>query len=113
MRSLWSGHITFGLVSIPVALYPARETSRRVAFRLLHRKDMAPIRYKKFCSEEDIEVPNDEIVKGYEVEKGEYAVVEKDELDQVQEELGEGDRTIVYVEFVDFASLNLHLFYKA
>ena len=79
-RSLWSGHVTFGLVSIPVGIHAALEASERVSFRQLHRKDMAPIRYKKFCSEEDVEVPNDEIVKGYEVEKGEYALVEKEEL---------------------------------
>src|SRR4029077_12431278 len=110
MRSLWSGHITFGLVSIPVALYPALEASRRVSFRQLHRKDMAPIRYKKFCSEEDVEVPNDEIVKGYEVKKGEYKAVEGEELDEVQAELGEGERTIDVVQFVDFGSLNPLLF---
>jgi DNA end-binding protein Ku len=79
MRAIWSGHITFGLISIPVGLYAAIESSERVSFRLLHRKDMAPIRYKKFCSEEDIEVPNDEIVKGYEVSKKKYAVVEPSE----------------------------------
>lgn len=107
---MWSGHVTFGLVSIPVAINAAVEASHRVAFRQLHRKDMAPIRYKKFCSEEDVEVPNDEIVKGYEVEKGEFAIVEKEELDKVQEEVGEGDRTIEIVQFVDFASLNPLMF---
>ena len=109
---MWSGHVTFGLVSIPVALHAAVEASHHVSFRQLHRKDMAPIRYKKYCSEEDVEVPNDEIVKGYEVSKGEYAVVEKEELDELQAELGEGDRTIEIVEFVDFASLNPLLFEK-
>ncbi len=111
-RSMWSGHVTFGLVSIPVGIHAALEASERIAFRQLHRKDMAPIRYKKFCSEEDVEVPNDEIVKGYEVRKGEYAVVEKEELDEVQAEVGEGDRTIEIVQFVDFASLNPLLFEK-
>jgi DNA end-binding protein Ku len=111
-RSLWSGHLTFGLVSIPVGIHAAIESSERVAFRQLHRKDMAPIRYKKFCSAEDIEVSNDEIVKGYEVSKGEYAAVEKEELDKVQEEVGEGDHSIEIVQFVDFASLNPLLFEK-
>ena len=106
MRSIWTGHITFGLISIPVGLYSAIESSERVSFRLLHRKDMAPIRYKKYCSKEDKEVPNDEIVKGYEVSKKKFAVVEADELDEVQAEVGEGDRTIDVVQFVDFASLN-------
>lgn len=106
MRAIWSGHITFGLISIPVGLYAALESSERVSFRMLHRKDMAPIKYKKFCSEEDVEVPNDEIVKGYEVSKKKFAVVEKEELDEVQEEVGEGDRAIDVLQFVEFGSLN-------
>src|SRR5688500_20178170 len=106
MRGIWSGHITFGLISIPVGIYAALESSERVSFRLLHRKDMAPIRYKKFCSEEDVEVDNDEIVKGYEVSKKKFAVIEKEELEEVQEEVGEGDRTIDVLQFVDFSSLN-------
>lgn len=106
MRAIWSGHITFGLISIPVGVYSAVEASERVSFRLLHRKDHAPITYKKFCSKEDIEVPNDEIVKGYQVSKGKYALVEKEELEEVQEELGEGDRSIDVLQFVDFGALN-------
>jgi DNA end-binding protein Ku len=106
MRSLWTGHITFGLISIPVGLYSAIESSERVSFRLLHRKDKAPIVYKKYCSEEDVEVPNDEIVKGYEVSKKKYALIEKEELDEVQKSVGEGGREIEVLEFVDFASLN-------
>jgi DNA end-binding protein Ku len=106
MRSLWTGHITFGLISIPVGLYSAIESSERVSFRLLHRKDKAPIVYKKYCSEEDVEVPNDEIVKGYEVSKKKYAFIEKEELDEVQKSVGEGGREIEVLEFVDFASLN-------
>ena len=106
MRAIWSGHITFGLISIPVGLYSAVEASERVSFRLLHRKDHAPIEYKKFCSKEDVEVPNDEIVKGYEVSKGKFALVEKEELKGVAEELGEGDRSIDVLQFVPFGALN-------
>ena len=94
MKAIWSGHITFGLISIPVGLYSAIESSERVSFRLLHRKDMAPIRYKKFCSVEDVEVGNDEIVKGYEVSKKKYAVVEEEELQEVQEEIGTSPKTV-------------------
>jgi DNA end-binding protein Ku len=112
MKAIWSGHITFGLISIPVGLYSAIEASEHVSFRLLHRKDMAPIKYKKYCSKEDIEVPNDEIVKGYQVSKGKYAVVEAEELDEVQAEVGEGDRSIDVLQFVDFSSLNPLLFEK-
>ena len=106
MRAIWSGHITFGLISIPVGLYSALEAAERVAFRMLHRKDMAPIKYKKFCSKEDKEVPNDEIVKGYEVSKKKFAVIEEEELDKVQETVGEGERTIDILQFVDFGSIN-------
>lgn len=106
MRAIWSGHITFGLISIPVGVYSAIEASERVSFRLLHRKDMAPIQYKKICSKEGVEVPNDEIVKGYQVSKNKFTLVEKEELDEVEEKLGEGDRSIEVLQFVEFGSLN-------
>lgn len=106
MRAIWSGHITFGLISIPAGLYSAVETSEQVHFRLFHKKDMAPIKYKKFCSLEDVEVDNDEIVKGYEIQKNKYAAIEKEELDEVQESVGEGNRDIDVLQFVDFGSLN-------
>ena len=109
-RPIWSGQLTFGLVSIPVGLHSAVEASEEVHFRLLHRKDLAPIRYKKFCSKEDVEVSAGEIVRGYEVSKGKYAVVESEELQRVQEDLGEGDRTIELLQFIDFSSLNPLLF---
>src|SRR5215813_5723788 len=109
-RAIWSGHLTFGLVSVPVGLYAAVETSEEVHFRLLHRKDLAPIRYKKFCSKEDVEVPGSEIVRGFEVSKGKYSVVEGEELKKVKEEVGEGDRTIELLQFVEFSSLNPLLF---
>jgi DNA end-binding protein Ku len=99
---MWASHVTFGLVSIPVAIHAAVEASHRVAFRQLHRKDMAPIRYKKFCSEEDVEVPNDEIVKGYEVEG---RVRRRREGSSIRSGgARRGRRTIEIVEFVDFAS---------
>ena len=71
MRSLWKGAITFGLVNIPVALYPAT-TRSELSFRQLHAKDAAPIAYRRVCTAENVEVPWAEIVKGYEVAKGEF-----------------------------------------
>src|SRR6266581_7371230 len=106
MRAIWNGHISFGLVSIPVGLHSAVEASEHVSFRLLHRKDMAPIVYKKFCSKEEIEVSNDEIVKGYRVGKNRYATVEKEELEEVRESLGDANPNIEVLQFVDSASLN-------
>lgn len=106
MKPIWSGHITFGLISIPVGLHSAVESSEHVSFRMLHKKDMAPIKYKKFCSKEDVEVPNDEIVRGYEVERGEYTTIEKEELDQVEDEEGGEKGEMEVLQFVDFGSLN-------
>ncbi len=106
---MWKGHLTFGLVSFPVRIHPALDASEHVGFRLLHRKDHAPITYKKYCSKEDVEVSGDEIVRAYE-RGGKYSVVEGAELEQVQEELGEGQHTIDVLQFVEPASLDPLLF---
>ena len=111
-RAIWSGHLTFGLVTIPVGLHAALEASERVHFHQLHRKDLAPIRYRKFCSKENREVPNAEIVSGYEKSKGRYAIVEEDELDEVQKEVGEGERIVEILQFVDADALDPLLFEK-
>jgi DNA end-binding protein Ku len=106
MRPIWSGHISFGLISIPVSIFSAVEASEHVSFRLLHRKDRSPIKYKKFCSKEDKEVPNDEIVRGFEVSKGRYSLVEKEELKKVEEEAMGDDHDIEVLQFVEFGALN-------
>jgi DNA end-binding protein Ku len=106
VRGIWNGHITFGLISIPVSLYSAIEASERVSFRLLHRKDQAPIVYKKFCSKEDVEVPNDEIVRGFEVENDEYAVVEKEEIERAEQEAAERTEDMEVLQFVELGAVN-------
>jgi DNA end-binding protein Ku len=106
MRPIWNGHISFGLISIPISVHSAVEAAERVSFRLLHRKDHAPIHLKKFCSKEDIEVPNDEIVRGYEIEDDEYAEVEKAELDKVEDASSPDKGEMEVLQFIDFASLN-------
>ena len=79
MRSIWRGAINFGMVTIPIKLYTATE-QKDVRFHLVHKKDGARIVEKRFCSEEDKEVSWDEIGKGYEVSKGEYVVMDKEEV---------------------------------
>jgi DNA end-binding protein Ku len=106
VRGIWNGHITFGLISIPVSLHSAVEASERVAFRLLHRKDRAPIVYKKFCSKEDVEVPNDEIVRGFEVESDEYAVVEKEDIEHAEQEAAAGAEDMEVLQFVELGAIN-------
>lgn len=72
--------MTFGLVTVPVGLYAATERVNELSFRLLHRKDRSRIDYKRFCVEEDVEVPWGEIVKGYEYAKGRYVVITDDDF---------------------------------
>lgn len=81
-RSIWSGAITFGLVSIPVKLYPATQ-DKDVSFHLLHQPDHSRIRFKRFCAAEDEEVQQDELVKAYEVSKEQYVEITDEDLDQL------------------------------
>ena len=78
-RAIWNGAISFGLVTIPVQLVSAVR-SQRPRFHLLHEKDEAPVRYQRVCERESKPVPWEEIVKGYEYEKGEYAVLTKEDF---------------------------------
>lgn len=79
MRSLWSGALSFGLVNIPVKVYSASE-DRVLEFDLLHKKDLSPIRYARICKHEDTEVPWEDVVKGFEISKDEYVVLEKEDF---------------------------------
>ena len=106
MRAIWNGHITFGLITIPVAVHSAVEASERVSFRLLHRKDHAPIVYKKFCSKEDVEVSNDDIVKGYELEDDTYAAVEKEDIEKAEQEAAGGTEDMEVLQFVELGAVN-------
>jgi DNA end-binding protein Ku len=79
MRPMWKGALSFGLVSIPVGLYSAT-TREDLSFRLLHAKDKSPVSYRRFCAEENVEVPWSEIVKGYEYEKGEFVIMTEEDF---------------------------------
>jgi DNA end-binding protein Ku len=77
MRTTWNGSLSFGLVSIPVGLAPATKPAARqsdVSFRLLHRECSTPIKQKRWCPTHDREVTQDEIVRGFEVSKGQYVI---------------------------------------
>ena len=85
MRPIWKGAIVFGMVTIPVKLYAATE-SKDVRFRLLHRADGAPIEEKRFCTEDGKEVAWEDLVRGFEVAKGEFVVLEPEEIDAAKPE---------------------------
>ena len=111
MRSIWKGAINFGMVTIPVKLYTATE-QKDVRFRLVHQKDGAPIVEKRFCSEEDKEVPWEEVAKGYEVSKGEFVVVEREEVAAAAEP-EDKTRTIDIGDFVEIEEIDPIYFEKS
>ncbi len=79
MRSMWKGAVSFGLVMIPVKLYTATE-QKDIAFRQVHREDGGRIRFRRFCSLDDTEVPYEDIAKGYELPDGEMVVLTEDDM---------------------------------
>ncbi|HET7046568.1 MAG TPA: Ku protein [Gaiellaceae bacterium] len=102
MRTTWNGSISFGLVNIPVGLAPATKPAARqsdVSFRQLHRECGTPIRQKRWCPVHDREVGPDEIVKGWEVSKGEFVVVEEADLEAIERQ--DTSRAIEITAFVD------------
>jgi DNA end-binding protein Ku len=96
MRAIWKGHISFALVTIPISLFSATKRNE-LSFHYLHKKDLSPVSYKRFCDTEDVEVPWDEITKGYEYEKGQFIEITDEDLDRADVEL---TKTIQIVEFV-------------
>ncbi|HUR16911.1 MAG TPA: Ku protein [Candidatus Limnocylindrales bacterium] len=108
MRSIWRGAINFGMVTIPCKLYTATE-QKDVRFRLVHKKDGAPIVEKRFCSEEDKEVPWDEVGKGYEVSKGDFVVMDQEEIDEAAPER---THTIDIGDFVELDEIDPIYFEK-
>ena len=107
MRVTWNGSLSFGLVSIPVGLAPATKPAARqsdVSFRLLHRECLTPIKQKRWCPTHDRELAPDEIVKGWEVAKGQYVVVEEAELEALERH--DESRTIDIERFVPLADVD-------
>jgi DNA end-binding protein Ku len=95
-HALWTGSINFGLVNIPVKLFTAVR-GRELSFNFLHKKDKARINNVRICSEEGKKVPWDEIVRGYEVEKGEYVILTDEDFKRVNVE---ATQSVDIVQFV-------------
>jgi len=108
-RTMWKGAISFGLVSIPVGLYPATE-EKTLRFNQLHDKDHGRIKYQRICSKCGEEVPFEHIVKGYEYEKDKYVVLEDEDFDAVPVE---SSRAIDIVQFVDHEDIDPLYFQKS
>ena len=109
MRPIWSGTISFGLVSVPVRMYSATE-SKELRFHFLDRRDMSPIGYEKVSKETGKAVPPDEIVRGFEIQKGQFVPLEDEDLDRLDIEL---THSIDILDFVDLEEIDPIYFRKA
>jgi DNA end-binding protein Ku len=96
-RANWKGFLRLSLVTCPIALFPATSESEKISFNQINKKTGHRIRYLKVAAETGEEVPNEEIIKGYQIDKGQYLEVTKDELDNIALE---STRTIEIDEFV-------------
>lgn len=105
-RSMWKGSIAFGLVSIPIELYSAVR-DHRPKFRLLHAKDESPIRYERVCQTDGKPVGWEDLVKGYEYDKGRFVVLTKDDFKTAAIEK---TKTIDILDFVDPAEIDERYF---
>jgi DNA end-binding protein Ku len=109
MRAIWSGTISFGLVSVPVRMFTATE-SKELRFHFLDKKDLAPIGYEKVRKDTGEAVDSDDVVRGFEIEKGRYVPLEDEDLDRLDVEL---THTIDICDFVSLDEIDPIYFRKA
>ena len=102
-RPTWKGYLKISLVNIPIKVFPATESSATISFNQLHGECQTRIQQKRWCPHCNREVPNSEIVKGYEFEKGHYVVLSEEDFDKVRTE---STRVINLVQFADEASID-------
>ena len=107
-RAIWKGSISFGLVNIPIALYPATRREE-LKFRLLRKTDLSPVNYKRVAEKDGKEVPWDQIVKGYEYEKGKYVLLQDEDFQRVDIE---ATQTVDIKDFVELDEIDPIFFYK-
>ncbi len=108
MRAIWKGAISFGLVNIPIALYAATRTEE-LKFRLLRASDLSPVSYKRVAEVDGKEVPWDQIVKGYEYEKGKFVVLKDEDFQRVDVEAAQ---MVDIIRFVQLDEVNPIFFHK-
>jgi DNA end-binding protein Ku len=108
MRPIWKGSISFGLVYIPVAVYPATR-EEKLSFRQLRSTDLSPIKYKKVAEADAKEVAADQIVKGFEYERGRYVVLKDEDFEKVRIE---STHSIDITDFVEVEQVDPKFFYK-
>src|SRR3954471_15070814 len=108
MRAIWKGSISFSLVNIPISLYPATR-KEELKFRLLRGSDLSPVNYKRVAEADGKEVPWEEIVKGYEYEKGKFVVLKDEDFKRADIE---ATQSVDIVEFVTLEEIDPIFFDK-
>ncbi|MCA1054479.1 Ku protein [Rossellomorea aquimaris] len=103
MHTVWKGSISFGLVNIPIKLHSATE-DRDIKLRSLHKECHSPIKYEKICPVCDEELDQSDIVKGYEVTKGKFIVLEEEELNAIKETNAE--KTVEILDFIKMEEID-------
>lgn len=107
-RPIWSGTISFGLINIPVRLYSAT-LDHSLSFDMLHKKDNSPIRYAKICKAEEKEIPYEEVVKGYKIDKNEYIIITDEDFQKADPKKS---KTIEIISFTDEDAIDSIFFEK-
>jgi DNA end-binding protein Ku len=97
-RPTWKGYLKISLVNIPVRVFPATDAAATISFNQLHRECRSRIQQKRWCPTCEVEVPNTDLVKGYEFEKGQYVVMDEDDIAKVRPE---STRVINIMQFAD------------
>jgi DNA end-binding protein Ku len=108
MRAIWKGSINFGLISIPISLFPATRREE-LKFHMLRKSDLSPINYKRVAEADGKEVPWNQIVKGYEYKKGQFVVVTDEDFEKADVE---ATQTVDIINFVELDEINPLFFYK-
>src|SRR5438105_7056851 len=108
MRAIWKGSISFSLVNVPISLYPATRREE-LNFRMLRKSDLSPINYKRVAEADGKEVPWEEIVKGYEYEKGKFVILKEEDFSRVDIE---ATQTVDIIDFVELDEIDPMFFDK-
>ncbi|MBW3538502.1 Ku protein [Candidatus Parcubacteria bacterium] len=109
MRAIWTGSLSFGLVNIPVRLYSGAESGSGLDLNMLHKQDLSPIRYAKICRADGKEVAYEDIVKGYEYQKGDYVVLTDEDFKRAN---AKKTKTIEISEFTGEDEIDIRYFEK-
>jgi len=102
-RATWKGYLKISLVNIPVRVFPATDAAATISFNQLHRVCRTRIQQKRWCPTCEVEVPNTDLVKGYEFEKGKYVVLDEEDIAKVRPE---STRVINVVQFTDAKTID-------